>query len=149
VLADLADDTGADMATALAALLNCATAKPGTSWRVGVGRVTAEDKARAQDAAAAAVLAAAAQKRIVLRQANDHQEAKPAVMTVGLPTTDSSCLCTFLQTMDAVSASNWLHAEHSAVSKPCSLHVFPSKGYIPSSYCGNMRFACAGRPAWG
>lgn len=90
------------MSTALAALLNCTSTKPGTSWRVGVGRVTAEDKAKAQDAAAAAVVAAAAQKRIVLRQASDHQQAKPAVMTVstviclGLPVAFSSGMVLFV-----------------------------------------------------
>lgn len=78
----LAENPQADIATALATLLNCSSTKPGTSWRVGVGRVTAEDKAKAQDAAAAAVVAAAAQKRIVLRQASHQQQAKPAVMTV-------------------------------------------------------------------
>lgn len=77
-----AENPQADIATALAALLNCSSTLPGTSWRVGVGCVTAEDKTKAHDAAAAAVVAAAAQKRIILRQASHQQQAKPAVMTV-------------------------------------------------------------------
>lgn len=70
------------MSTALAALVNCTAAKPGTSWRVGVGHVTAADQAKVQDKVAAAAAAAAAEKRIMLRQASSKVKTKPAVMTV-------------------------------------------------------------------
>jgi hypothetical protein len=70
------------MSTALAALVNCTAAKPGTSWHVGVGHVTAADQAKVQDKVAAAAAAAAAEKRIMLRQASSKVKTKPAVMTV-------------------------------------------------------------------
>jgi hypothetical protein len=77
-----AGSPGADVSAALAALINSVTARPSTSWRVGVGCVTADDQAKVQEAAAAAAATAAAAKRIVLHHASTKTKAKPAVMTV-------------------------------------------------------------------
>lgn len=68
------------MSTALAALVSAATAKPGTSWRVGVGNVKAAEQAKecADDDAADF-------GRIVVHQASGKQKVKPALMTVSRP----------------------------------------------------------------
>lgn len=83
LVAWLAGVPGADVALGLAALMNAVTNHPGSSWRVGVGAVTADEQAKLQEAAAAAAAAAAAEKLILLRQGNTKSKCKPAVMTVG------------------------------------------------------------------
>jgi hypothetical protein len=91
------ENSKADMPTALAALMSFTMSRPGSSWRVGVGDVHADQQVTAEDAAAAEE---AKQKRIMLAGSMQRKsKLKPAIMMVRLASS------TFWQMDDIVKRS--------------------------------------------